>query len=128
MIHSHSPSTVVVFRIGMYRCSTHSLTKVLCFLWRGDEASVYSQLQYRYNRSKVIDNSVINLYLSLNLRKVNTSNFRDEFKQMYILRQDCINIETQRRQYEGHNTLLGYYTDQAHRAKVSIRAKGCIVA
>ena len=34
---------------------------------------------------------------------------------------------TQRRQYEGHNTLLTYYTD--HRAMVSIYdAKGCIVA
>ena len=33
-----------------------------------------------------------------------------------------------RRQYEGHNTPLGYYTDPGHRVVVSMMAKGCIVA
>ena len=44
----------------------------------------------------------------------------------------CLGIiiqETQRRQYEGHNTPLCYYTDQGpYRADVSMMAMGCIVA
>ena len=54
---------------------------------------------------------------------------------MYISRRGehivwvILQLERGGRQYEGHNTPLGYYVlTKAHRAAVSMIVKGCIVA